>query len=131
MADQRKADLIRQLDRARSQAAANSRALQDDLQVGDRLKENIERNRGAWISGAVLTGLVISKIPPRTKSVIVAPKSGQKAEETAAKAGFLGLAIAAAKVIFNFARPFLMKWVTRRLSQSGYIGVDPYRRTRA
>ena len=63
MADPRKADLIAQLDRARSQAAANSQALGEDLQVGDKLKENIDRHRGAWLSGAVLTGLVISKLP--------------------------------------------------------------------
>lgn len=116
MADQRKADLIARLDRARSQAAAHSQALAEDFQVGDKLKENIDRHRGAWLSGAVLTGLVISKLPARTQKVVI-DRRGTKVAKEAEKVGILALVLSALKFAFTLVRPFAVKWLTRRFTQ--------------
>lgn len=115
MADEQKRELIARLARARAEASANSQALHEDLQIGEKLKENIENNRGAWLSGAVLAGLVISKIPPRTKKVVVTPGKGAKVEKEIEQAGKVGLFLSALRMVFNFVQPFLVKWITRRL----------------
>jgi hypothetical protein len=122
MADSRKADLIAQLDRARSQAAANSRALGDDLQVGDKLKENIDRHRGAWLSGALLTGLVISKLPARKETVVLNNgRPNRKATKELEKVGILSLVLSAVKFAFSVVRPFALKWLTKRFTEGRYL----------
>jgi hypothetical protein len=121
MADERKAQLIARLARARAEASANTDAVREDLQIGEKLKENIGNNRGAWLSGAVLAGLVISKIPPRTKKVVVTSGKAGKVEKEIEAAGKAGLFLGALRMIFNLVQPFLVKWITRRL-QGGPAG---------
>ena len=129
MADQRKADLIAQLQRARSQAAANSQALTEDLHVGDHVRENIANNRAAWLSGAVITGLVVSKIPPRTKQVVL-HRGGDKTGQAVEKVGLVGVAFGVVKMVFSFFRPMLMRWFTARLTERGYLGPSGSRSAR-
>lgn len=119
MADaQRKRDLIAQLDRARSRATAHQRELGNDLQVGDKLKENVDRHRGVWLGSAALLGLAISKLPPRTKKIVIQPGGRARAEREVKEVGKWGLVIAAAKWLFDLIRPMLVTWGTRRLTQA-------------
>lgn len=144
MADaDRKRELIAQLDRARSRAAAHKAELEQDLKVGDRvneisdrlkggLKENVDHNRGVWLGGAALIGLLISKIPPRTKVLISNQRSAKVSKETK-QAGKAGLLMAALTWAFSMVRPMLISWGTRKVKQmlaggGGGMGPGGYRR---
>jgi len=102
-----KAALVARLDKARSRIAANSRELADDLNVPAKLKKSLQNHRGIWITAAALVGLVIVKIPPRTKKVVVDRKGKRQKEiEKVEKAGlFMG----AAKIAFDLAKPLLIR----------------------
>src|SRR3954468_2149349 len=110
----RKRELIAQLDRARSRATAHQRELADDVQVGDKLKESVNEHRGTWLGAAAILGLLISKIPPRTKTIKVTAGGGKaKAAKEAKQFGFAGLALAALKYAFDLVRPLILSWGKR------------------
>ncbi len=75
MADERKAELIAELDRARARATANTKALRSDVAFRPHLQRVFQRNRSAYLGGAALFGLLLSKIPPRTKEVKIKGES--------------------------------------------------------
>ncbi|HEV7405725.1 MAG TPA: hypothetical protein VGO11_22465 [Chthoniobacteraceae bacterium] len=128
MADSaKKRELIAQIDRARSKATACRRELKGDLNVADRvhevgeqvryeLKESVDQHRGLWLGGAALLGLLISKIPPRTK--VIVRGNGSKASREATKAGKAGLFVAALGWLFSLVRPMLISWGRKRLVQA-------------
>lgn len=117
MADQRKEQLIRELDEARALAGANRRGLAVDLQFGDKIKRNLSRFRGVWLTGALLVGVIISKIPARTKKVVV-PR-GSKTEREVKQAGKAGLLLAALKMAFDFGKPFITAWIAKKMKAPG------------
>jgi len=121
MADQRKAELIAELDRARARASANSQALRTDVAVGPQLRRIFQRNRTAFLGGAALFGLLLSKIPPRTKKVKVKVKAwpwsrDQEQMKTAGKAGIL---FALLKLALDLGKPSMVAWVTSKISGAG------------
>lgn len=137
MADSaKKRELIAKIDRARSKATAFQRELKEDLKIGDRvhevgdqvkseLKDSVDQHRGIWLGGAALVGLLISKIPPRTK-VIMGGGSSKKAAE-AKKVGATGLLVAALGWVFSLVRPMLISWGRKRLTEA-FTGQQRYRR---
>jgi hypothetical protein len=116
MAESRKQELIRELEQARQKITISRAGLSDDLHFGDKITGNLTRYRGAWLAGALITGLVISKIPPRTKKVKVkVPVLKSSGEKQAEKAGAAGLGLMALKFAFDVGKPFLMKYLTQRM----------------
>src|SRR4051812_37198023 len=114
MAESRKQELIRELEQARQKITISRAGLGDDLQVGEKISANLTRYRGAWLAGALITGLAISKIPPRTKKVKVPVLKG-KGEKEVEKAGATGLGLMALKFAFDVGKPYLMKYLTQRM----------------
>jgi hypothetical protein len=118
--DHDKAELIAELARARTTASANVVALRHDLDFPARARRSFAKNPLPWIGGAAVLGLIVARIPKRTKKVVtVFPK---KEEPVAAKAGKAGLVLGALKIAFDFARPALLKWATQRFSN--YMGAE-------
>lgn len=138
MADSRKKrELIAQIDRARSKAAAFQRELKEDLkirekvhEVGDsmryELKESVDQHRGIWLGGAALLGLLIAKIPPRTKVIVSGGGAKKKAAE-AGKIGAAGLLVTALGWVFSLVRPLLISWGRKRI-MAAIAGQQRYRR---
>jgi hypothetical protein len=123
----KKRELIAQLDRARSKATAFQRELKEDLKIGDRvhelgdqvqdgLKESVDHHRGVWLGTAALVGLLISKIPPRTK--VIMGGNGSKTSREAKKVGKAGLFVAALGWLFSLVRPLIISWGRKRLVQA-------------
>src|SRR4051812_6678760 len=114
MADSaKKRELIAQIDRARSKATAFQRELKEDLKIGDRvhevgdqvkyeLKESVDQHRGIWLGTAALVGLLISKIPPRTK--VITPGRDSKTAREVKTAGKAGILMAALGWVFSLVR---------------------------
>ena len=115
--DERKAELRAELERARSRASAFRQKMESRPRVSDKAQNAISRNRGPWLIGAMLLGLVVAKLPPRTKKVPVSRWTGKKVEmpvEQAAKGGFL---MAILKMLIDVTKPILLAWATKRLGQ--------------
>jgi hypothetical protein len=110
--ENRKAALIAELARSRAQIDGAASEVRARLEVGPKVRRTVVRYRWWWIGGAVLTGLVIA-LPRRTKKVYVNTKGRNAEGATVAKTG---LALAAAKFAFDFARPMLVKWAGRQVA---------------
>lgn len=117
MSDHNKAALIAELDVARAkiaQAGTSLREAGEDVRrkfdVSARAKESFEKNRPAWLSGAAIVGLLLSKLPARKATVFVAQASGTT--------GKLGAAWGVLKFAGGLAKPFLgdlaAKWLASR-----------------
>lgn len=112
--DHDKAELIAELARSRAATSANVQLLRRDLDFPTRAKKAFKKSPLPWLGGAAVAGLIIARIPRRTKKVVtVFPK---KEEPVAAKAGKAGLVLGALKIAFDVARPAILKWVTQRLA---------------
>lgn len=113
--DDDKAELIAQLAQARAAISGNAVALRHDLDFPTRAKKAFKRSPIPWLGGAALLGLLVARLPKRTKKVVtVSPKS--KAEPIVEEAGKVGLVLGILKIAFNFARPALIRWATQRFS---------------
>ncbi len=111
--DARKAELIVALDRARSRLAANALGLRDDLDPLARVRRSFGRNGFAWVGGATLLGVLLAKIPARTKSVTV-DRDGTKFRDTPKAAAGAGLLLGVLKIAFDLGKPWIAGWLSRR-----------------
>ena len=110
--DQYKAQLIAELDRARSRLSINAGALRHDLDFSARAKSAFKRMPLPWLGGAAFLGLLVAKLPRRAKKVVIVAKGKGEAVENVGK---LGLALGALKIALDFARPVLTAWAKKRV----------------
>jgi hypothetical protein len=111
--DPRKSELIAELARARSEITRSSGGLRRELSVKRRLASAFRRHSMAWLAGAGLLGALLTRLPGRSKKVVVTPFSRKAGtEEKVMKAGLL---ITVLKIVFDLVRPALTKWLTRRV----------------
>jgi hypothetical protein len=110
--EDRKAELIAQLARARQQLDASGNGFRQAIDVPARVRRNFQNYAFAWIGGALLAGVVIAKIARRPRS----PSSGKakSSNSSLSKAGAAGLLVAATKFAFDILRPVLVKWLVSR-----------------
>jgi len=107
-----KAELIARLARARAQLDRSGGEVRAALDVPARIRAGFQRHAWAWLGGAILAGVVIAKLPPRTRKVRV----DVKGEPVAAKAAATtGLALAIGKIAFDLARPVLLRMAMEKL----------------
>jgi hypothetical protein len=115
--DERKAELTTALARSRSQISLHVHDLRRDLDFAGRARRAFTRHPAVWIGGAVVLGLMISRLPLRRKK---APTPHRKADSNFEKVEKAGLVLGALKIAFDIAKPTLMGWATRRVSE--YFG---------
>jgi hypothetical protein len=111
--DTRKQTLIAELAAARNRLEGYTRALHSDLNVGAHLKSGFARNPVTWVGGAALLGLLLSKIPPARRKVVVKGPTlrGNQAE----KAGKAAMLVTLLKFGLDFAKPALLRWANQKL----------------
>ena len=107
-----KIELAAEMERARARLARNFDALRHDLDVGTHLKDSFHHNKAAYIGGATLFGLLLSKLPARKKKVYVERKS----KETVKAAEKAGLWLILLQFLFKTLRPFLTSLVTKQVT---------------
>ena len=112
--DHDKAELIAELARTRTAASANVAALRHDLDFPARAKKSFVKSPLPWLGGAAVLGLIVARIPKRTKKVVTV--FAKKEEPAIEKAGKVGLVLGALKIAFDFARPAILKWATQRFA---------------
>ncbi|MEP6669581.1 MAG: hypothetical protein ABJF10_10540 [Chthoniobacter sp.] len=115
--DEHKAELVDALAHSRAHITGNALALGRDLDFVSRARRAFKTHPAVWIGGAVLLGLVISRLPLRRKAPAAAPRKGKNAEPTIEKVEKAGLLLGALKIAFDIARPTIMGWATRRVAE--------------
>jgi hypothetical protein len=103
--------LTRELDRSRSDLGLHAAQARILANPEPKLRASFSRHRVAWIGAAAVLGLLLAKIPARTKKV----KASRKSDPLIADNAKAGLALGAFKIAFDLAKPFLMAWATTRL----------------
>ena len=107
-----KEKLASELAAARGRMSGYIAALRHDLDLGARLKSGVAKNPAAWFAGAAVIGLLLSRIPPtRRKVVVKGPMFRGKQTEKAGKAAVL---LTVLKFGLDFAKPALTAWVKQR-----------------
>lgn len=110
--EDRKAELIAQLSRARAGLDRASAQVREAVDVPRRLRRSVANNMFLWLGGAALVGVVIAKLPRRTQKVLV-DAEGQRVD--AGGVAKTGLLLAVAKIAFDVARPTLLKLAAEQL----------------
>ena len=105
-------ELKTELAASRSAMRVYATALRRDLDFGAKLKRSVRDNPTTWFAGAGLLGLLLSKIPPtRRKVVVKGPKLRSDAPKEAGKAA---IALTILKFALDFAKPALLRWFKQR-----------------
>lgn len=110
-----KATLIADLERARAGLAVSGAALRRDLDLDAHFKASFHEHKSAYIGGATLLGLIISKLPARKKKVYVEKKSG-KSKETIKEAEKAGIWLVLLQFLFSTLRPVLTKFLSKQVT---------------
>ncbi|MEO6740890.1 MAG: hypothetical protein ABIP20_11595 [Chthoniobacteraceae bacterium] len=98
--------LIAELAASRDSLTAYTTAIRHDLDFGAKVTRSFHGNQTAWLGGAALLGLLLSKLlPARRKVVIPTP---------VAEVGKAAFALTALKFALNFAKPALFGWMRDR-----------------
>ena len=108
--DDPKAALIAQLAAQRARISQHAECVRESVNVGRRVKASFSEHSAAWLGGAAVAGLLLSRL-----------RSGKKAKSTAARTTFktaasAGLAWPIAKLLFDLARPALVSMLTARVA---------------
>lgn len=110
--EDRKAELIRALSHARSKLDAAGGTLHQALDFRTRVGRSLSENKWLWLGGAAIVGVILAKLPSRTRTVKLDVGGKRVKGEDVAKTG---AAIAVAKVVFDLARPVLLKLAMEKL----------------
>lgn len=106
-----KAALIAELDRARVELSRNMEGIRRDINVPAHFRNSVRHNKTAWLSGAAGLGLLFA-LPGRKKKVYVDRRTHEKVQN-ATKGG---IALGLAKMAFSAAKPAIMAFVTKKIS---------------
>ena len=107
--DDCKSALIAQLAAHRAEFSDSAHGVRASLDVGARVKSGFAANPVAWLAGAGMAGLALTRFRSRKT-----PRS--KPAEPAKMAVAAGFALPLAKLLFTIARPTLISLFTARLA---------------
>jgi hypothetical protein len=110
--EDRKAELILALGNARTKLDAAGGTLHQALDFRTRVGRSLTENKWLWLGGAAIVGVVLARLPGRTRKVKVDLGGKHVKAEDVAKTG---VAVAVAKLVFDLARPILLKLAMEKL----------------
>src|SRR3954467_13712588 len=107
------------------QEAAHSRdrlgrdlgGLRYELDFPLKFRKSFQRQTVLWVGAAIVIGILIASLPPKTRKVkIKAPKGKSRGEEQ--KEGLLGagLMLGAVKLLATMLKPTITQYVARKMS---------------
>jgi hypothetical protein len=119
------------------QEAAHSRdrlgrdlsGLRYELDFPLKFRKSFQRQTVVWIGAAIVLGVIIMTLPPRTKKVKISARGNGKSRGEHQKEGLLGagLALGALKLVATLLKPTITQYVAKKMS--GYAaGSGPRRR---
>jgi hypothetical protein len=102
--------------------------LRYELDFPLKFRKSFQRQTVVWIGAAIIVGIVIITLPPRTKKVKISAKGSGKSRGEHQKEGILGagLALGALKLVATMLKPTITAFVAKKMS--GYAaGAGPRR----
>jgi hypothetical protein len=106
------------------QEAAHSRdrlgrdlsGLRYELDFPMKFRKSFQRQTVIWIGAAIVIGVLIVALPPRTRKVRISAKAKSKGEHQ--KEGILGagLALGALKLVATMLKPTITRYVAKKMS---------------
>jgi hypothetical protein len=108
----RKKTLIQELTESRQELVGYGQALRHDLDFGAKVKRGVRENPAAWFGGAALLGLVLSRLSPARKKLVV--KGPTFRGDQTKQAGKAALLLTVLKFGLDLAKPSLMAWIRDR-----------------
>jgi hypothetical protein len=121
-------ELRQQAAHARDRLGRDLTGLRYELDFPLKFRKSFQRQTVIWIGAAIVIGVLIVALPPRTKKVQLKTKGKSKGEEQ--KEGLLGagLALGALKLVATMLKPTITQFVAKKMS--GYAaGAGPRRRS--
>lgn len=111
--EDRKAELIAQLAKARQQIDSSGTRVRQALDVPARVRSSFQKHAVVWMGGGLLAGVLIAALARRPRTAATT-KQKETRDGALPKAGAAGLLVAGAKIVFDVCRPILIKWLMSR-----------------
>ncbi len=108
--EERKQELIRQLDQSRGKLSAHARGARAHANPVTNLRRSVSKHPLAWIGSGALAAILFAKWPKRSRKVT------HTSQQQLVEVGKSSLLLAGLKLAFDLTRPFLMGWATDRLA---------------
>lgn len=112
--EDRKAELIAQLARARQQIDSSGTGVRQALDVRTRVRSSFQKHAALWLGAGLVGGAVIAAFARRPRTAAASSARRRSSDDTVKKAGAAGLIVAGAKIAFDAVRPMLIKWLLSR-----------------
>ncbi len=116
----RKAELMAELHRSRQALSESIGGLRGDLDVGRHLRQSFTRSRTGWLTGAAVTGMVLSALPflkkkKKKEPAFSLPFFSRRADPVQEKAKG-GLLLAILGIVASLLKPVVTTFLTRKLA---------------
>lgn len=111
--EDRKAQLVTQLARARVEFGVATSKVRDEVDVPRRVRRSVADHAFLWVGGAALAGFIIARLPRRTKKVYVDQEGKDVSASRVAKTGLL---FAVTRAALGLAQPILLKVAREQLT---------------
>lgn len=112
--EDRKQQLVNQLDIARNQLGESISGLREDLNISRNFKRSFRRHKLGWLAGSALAGWILARLPARKKKVkVFVDRHDRKKIKEVKHAGFL---MALAKILIGIAKPAITAYATKKVA---------------
>src|SRR3954451_21547834 len=105
-----------EIARSRDRVSRDLRVFRREIDIPRRIKRSFQRQTGAWVTAAVVVGVLLIVLPARRKVVEVKTKT-PKEKDSKGKGKILeaGFALGALKFAATLLRPMVVSFVTRKM----------------
>src|SRR5438874_11851648 len=109
-------ELTAEIARSRQRVATELRGLRSELDFPAKFRRSFRKQTVSWLTAAAAVGTLIALAPMRKKKIYVEAKNCRKSKKKLAETGF---ALAVLKIAANLARPVIVEFVKKRLTDFG------------
>jgi len=109
-------ELTSEIAQSRERVARDLRGLRSELDFPAKFRRSFRKQTVSWLTAAAAVGTLIALAPMRKNKIYVEAKNCRKSKKKLAETGF---ALAVLKIAANLARPVIVEFVKKRLTDFG------------
>jgi len=113
----RKSQLISALERSRAELGWGVSSVRQDLNISSHLRDSFLRQKTIWLSGAAITGWILSRLPARKKTVIKNSSGKSFGKNELKEVERTGIWLALLSILGSILKPAVTKFVSAKLTQ--------------
>ncbi len=106
-------ELTAEIAGSRERVRRDLRGLRHELDFPAKFRKSFREQTISWVTAAAAVGTLIALAPMRKKKIYIDAKSSSKSQKKLVETGF---ALAALKVVAGLARPVIVEFVKKRLT---------------